>query len=197
MAGAYYINGDLVGNRDGIFYLNTRDVKHMLKSNCSALSKHEGIPGHHFHITYMNENKKIPLFIKTSNYTAFIEGWALYAENLGDYDDIGYFGKLNSEMLRAIRLVVDTGIHYYNWDYKKCYNLFKKYSIFPDSEIEAEIYRYVAIPGQALSYKIGELTILSLRKKYMKKHNNIKQFHKLVLENGQLPLEILINKINT
>lgn len=197
MAGAYYINGDLVGNRDGIFYLNTRDVKHMLRSNCPALSKHEGIPGHHFHITYMNENKKIPLFIKTSNYTAFIEGWALYAENLGDYDDIGYFGKLNSEMLRAIRLVVDTGIHYYNWDYKKCYNLFKKYSIFPDSEIDAEIYRYVAIPGQALSYKIGELTILSLRKKYMKKHNDIKKFHRLVLENGQLPLEILINKINT
>ena len=167
----------------------------MLKSNCLALSKHEGIPGHHFHITFMNENKKIPLFIKTSNYTAFIEGWALYAENLGEYDDISYFGKLNSEMLRAIRLVVDTGIHYYNWDYKKCFDLFKKYSIYPDSEIDAEIYRYVAIPGQALSYKIGELTILNLRKKYMEKHNDIKEFHRLILENGQLPLEILVNKL--
>jgi uncharacterized protein (DUF885 family) len=195
-AGAYYINGDLVGSRNGIFYLNTRDFKHMLKSNCLSLSKHEGLPGHHFHITYMNENKKIPLFIKTSDYTAFIEGYALYAENLGEYNDIDYFGKLNSEMFRAIRLVIDTGIHYYNWDYQKCYNLFKKYSIFPDTEIEAEIYRYVALPGQALSYKIGELTILSLRKKYMKKYNDIKKFHKLILENGQLPLEILINKFN-
>ena len=195
MAGAYYINGDLIGSREGVFYLNTRDVKHMLKSNCLALSKHEGIPGHHFHITYMNENNKIPLFIKTSNYTAFIEGFALYAENLGEYDDISYFGKLNSEMLRAIRLVVDTGIHYYNWNYKKCFDLFKKYSIYPDSEIEAEIYRYVALPGQALSYKIGELTILNLRKKYMKKQSDIKEFHKLILENGQLPLEILVDKI--
>lgn len=196
MAGAYYINGDLVGSREGVFYLNTRDVKHMLKSNCLTLSKHEGLPGHHFHITYMNENKKIPLFIKTSNYTAFIEGYALYAENLGEYNDIDYFGKLNSEMLRAIRLVVDTGIHYYNWNYQKCYNLFKKYSIYPDSEIEAEIYRYVALPGQALSYKIGELTILDLRKKYMKKHNDIKEFHRLILENGQLPLDILVSKLN-
>jgi uncharacterized protein (DUF885 family) len=200
MAGAYYIGGDLIGSRNGIFYLNIRDIKNMLKSNCLTLSKHEGIAGHHFHITYMNENKKIPLFIKTSNYTAFIEGWALYAENLG-YDkyngyDITYFGKLNSEMLRAIRLIVDTGIHYYNWDYKKCYKLFKKYTIFPDSEIEAEIYRYVALPGQALSYKIGELTFLELRKKYMKKYNDIKSFHKLVLENGQLPLNILIDKLS-
>jgi uncharacterized protein (DUF885 family) len=197
MAGAYYMQGDLSGSRNGIFYLNIRDTKNMLRSNCLTLSKHEGIPGHHFHITYMNENKKLPLFIKMSNYTAFIEGWALYAENLGDFDyDITYFGKLNSEMLRAIRLVIDTGIHYYNWDYEKCYKLFKKYTIYPDSEIEAEIYRYVAIPGQALSYKIGELTFLELRKKFMKKHNDIKKFHTLVLENGQLPLNILIDKLN-
>ena len=168
----------------------------MLKLDCLAQSKHEGIPGHHFHITYMNENKKIPLFIKTSNYTAFIEGWALYAENIG-YDktyDISYFGKLNSEMLRAIRLVVDTGIHYYNWSYNKCYKLFKKYTTFSNIDIEAEIYRYIALLGQALSYKIGELTILELREKYMKKYNDIKNFHKLVLENGQLPLDILIDK---
>lgn len=200
MAGAYYMGGDLISSRNGVFYLNTRDFRTILKSNCLTLSKHEGLPGHHFQITYMNENKKIPLFIKTSNYTAFIEGWALYAENLG-YDkyieyDVTYFGKLNSEMLRAIRLVVDTGIHYYKWNYMKCYKLFKKYTIFPDSEIEAEIYRYVALPGQALSYKIGELTFLELRKKYMKKYNDIKSFHKLVLENGQLPLNILIDKIN-
>ena len=194
--GAYYIPGDLIGSRNGVFYLNTRDIKNMLKLDCLALSKHEGIPGHHLHITYMNENKKIPLFIKSSIYNAFIEGWALYAENIG-YDkkyDISYFGKLNSEMLRAIRLVVDTGIHYYNWNYNKCYKLFKRYTTFSDSEIDAEIYRYVGLPGQALSYKIGELTILKLRKKYMKKYCDIKKFHKLILENGQLPLDILIDK---
>ena len=94
-------------------------------------------------------------------------------------------------MLRALRLVIDTGIHYYNWDFKKCYDLFKKYSIFPDSEINAEIYRYIALPGQALSYKIGELTILKLRKKF----KDIKKFHTLVLENGSLPLKVLIDKL--
>ena len=191
-AGAYYMEGDAKGTRNGVFYLNMRDVKHMLKSNCLCLSKHEGIPGHHFQIMNMNENKKIPQFIKISNYTAYIEGWALYAENLGDNNyDIDYFGKLNSEMLRALRLVIDTGIHYYNWDFKKCYDLFKKYSIFPDSEINAEIYRYIALPGQALSYKIGELTILKLRKKF----KDIKKFHTLVLENGSLPLKVLIDKL--
>jgi uncharacterized protein (DUF885 family) len=195
-SGAYYLNGDLSGKRDGVFYLNMRNYTQMLRSECLSLSKHEGIPGHHFHITYMNENAQIPLFIKTSNYNAFIEGYALYTENLGTYDDISYFGKLNSEMLRAIRLVVDTGIHYYNWDYQKCYDLFEKYTMFTKIDIDAEIYRYVAIPGQALSYKIGELVILKLRKKFCKKYNNIKKFHKLLLENGQLPLEILIEKFN-
>lgn len=193
---AYYLNGDLSGQRDGVFYLNMRNYKHMVRSECLSLSKHEGIPGHHFHITFMNENNKIPLFIKTSNYNAFIEGYALYVENLGEYDDISYFGKLNNEMLRAIRLVVDTGIHYYNWDYNKCFDLFNKYTMFTKTDIDAEIYRYVAIPGQALSYKIGELTIKKLQKRFMKKHNDIKKFHKLLLENGQLPLEILIDKIN-
>ena len=196
MAGAYYIGGSSTGSRDGIFYLNTRDVKGMLKSDSLVLSKHEGIPGHHFQITYMNENKKIPTFIKAGNYTGYIEGWALYAEQIGEYkNNLESYGKLNSEMLRAVRLVVDTGLHYYNWSYSKAYKVFKDNTTFPDSEIKSEIYRYVAMPGQALSYKIGELTILNLKNKYMIKHDNIKKFHKLVLENGPLPLDILIDKI--
>ena len=192
MAGAYYMGGNVSGDRDGVFYLNTRDVKNMLKSDAVTLSKHEGIPGHHFQITYMNTHKNIPLFIKASNYTGYIEGWALYSEGIGEYKDyIEYAGKLYSEMFRSVRLIVDTGIHYYNWPYKKCFDIFKKYTSLPDSEIEAEIYRYVADPGQALAYKVGELTILNLKKKY---NGDIKKFHSLILENGVLPLDILINK---
>jgi uncharacterized protein (DUF885 family) len=192
MAGAYYMGGDVSGKRDGVFYLNTRDVKTMLKSDALTLSKHEGIPGHHFQITYMNTNKNIPMFIKASNYTGYIEGWALYSEGVGEYkDDIEYAGKLYSEMFRSVRLIVDTGIHYYNWTYDKCFDIFKKYTSLPNSEIESEIYRYVADPGQALAYKIGELTILNLKKKY---NGDIKKFHRLILENGVLPLDILIQK---
>ena len=190
------MGGDVLGKRKGIFYLNTRDTKNMLRSDALTLSKHEGVPGHHFQISYTNENKKIPMFIKASNYTGYVEGWALYAEGVGEYtNDLEYFGKLNSEMLRAVRLVVDTGIHYYNWDYKKCYNVFKKYTTFPDSEIESEIYRYVADPGQALAYKIGELTILDMKNKYLKTHSDIKKLHDIVLENGPLPLDLLKTKI--
>ena len=193
---AYYVGGSLDGKRDGVFWLNLRNPKEMLKSDDLTLSKHEGIPGHHFQITLTNESKKIPMFIKIANYIGYIEGWALYAENIGEYeDDLEYFGKLNSEMLRAIRLVVDTGIHYYNWSYKRCFNLFRKYTTMSDGEINAEVYRYVADPGQALAYKIGELTILKLRDEYLKKNNNIKKFHTLVLEDGPLPLDILIDKI--
>lgn len=197
MPAAYYMGGSLDGKRDGVFWLNTRNVKGMLKSDDLALSKHEGIPGHHFQITYTNESKKIPLFIKIGNYNGYIEGWALYSENLGKYrNELEYFGKLNSEMLRSVRLVVDTGIHYYNWSYEKCFKLFKKYTTMADTEIKAEIYRYIADPGQALSYKIGELTILNLRKEYLKnKKHTLKKFHTLVLEDGPLPLDILIEKI--
>ena len=196
MAAAYYMGPDIMDTRDGIFYLNTRDIGGMLKSGAHVLSKHEGIPGHHFQVSYVNESKGIPMFMKASNYTGYIEGWALYAENLGEYDnDLEYYGKLNSEMLRAVRLVVDTGIHYYNWSYKQCYDVFKKNTVLPDSEIEAEVYRYSAMPGQALAYKIGELTILDLRDKYLKKGGKIKKFHRLVLEDGPLPLDILIEKI--
>lgn len=191
MAGAYYVGGDVNNKRDGIFYLNTRDVKNMNKSDALALSKHEGLPGHHFQITLLNSDKKIPLFIKASMLTAYIEGWALYSENLGEYTDLEYVGKLNSEIFRAVRLVIDTGIHYYGWTYEKCRDICLKYTSFPISEIDAEIYRYSAMPGQALAYKMGELTILKLRKKYK---GSIKHFHRKILENGPLPLDILESK---
>lgn len=191
MAGAYYEGGDVEGKRVGTFYLNTRDVKNMLKSGAMALSKHEGIPGHHYQITINNTTKKSPMFMKASSYVGFEEGWGLYAENLGEYDTLGYVGKLNSEMFRALRLIIDTGIHHYGWSYEKCVKLFQKYSLLAKSEIDAEFYRYVAMPGQALAYKIGELTILQLREKFK---GDIKKFHRIVLEDGSLPLDILISK---
>ena len=191
MAGAYYEGGDVAGKITGTFYLNTRNIKGMLKSDAMALSKHEGLPGHHYQVTISTTNKKTPLFMKASSYVGYDEGWGLYSENLGEYDTLSYVGKLNSEIFRALRLVIDTGIHYYNWDYDKSRKLFEKYTTFSKTEIDAEFYRYVSMPGQALAYKIGELTILQLREKYK---GNIKKFHRLVLEDGSIPLDLLISK---
>jgi len=190
---AYYWAGDLENKRKGTFYINLRDIKSMARMDVEVLSLHEGNPGHHFQQTIQMESKKIPLFVKSANYDSYVEGWGLYSENLGEYKDaLSYYGKLNFEMMRSVRLVVDTGIHYYGWTFQKCKDYFLKYTSLPVSEIDAEIYRYIADPGQALGYKIGELTILKLRKKYLAdpKHN-IKDFHQIVLENGNIPLKIL------
>ena len=188
-AQAYYEAGDLSGKRKGIFYINQRDVPGMLRMDVESLSLHEGNPGHHYQTTITNESD-IPMFIKMGNYVAYIEGWALYSENLGVYeDDISYYGKLSSEMFRSVRLVVDTGIHRFKWSYDKCKKYFKKYTPMSDIDIDAELDRYISLLGQALSYKIGELTILKLKHKY--KNMNIKKFHRKVLENGNIPLKIL------
>ena len=125
-----------------------------------------------------------------------MEGWALYCERLGEYNnDESYFGKLILELIRALRLVVDTGIHYYNWNFKKTFDYYKKYSFDSDTQIKTQIYRYISIPGQALSYKIGEKVILDLYKKERRKPNfNIKNFHEKILENGAIPLFLLKEK---
>ena len=189
---AYYWSGDFENKRKGTFYINLRDVKSMAKMDVEVLSLHEGNPGHHFQQTIQMESKNIPLFIKSANYVSYVEGWGLYSENLGEYRDIlSYYGKLNFEMMRAVRLVVDTGIHYYGWTFKRCKDYFLKYTSLPISEIDAEIYRYIADPAQALAYKIGELTIMELREKYLARGGDIKTFHRLVLENGNLPLKVL------
>ena len=193
---AYYIPGDLKNKRKGTFYVNMKDIKDNNKLEVESLTLHEANPGHHYQLTYVNENKSIPLFLKFNGSEAYMEGWALYCERLGEYkNNESYFGKLILEMLRALRLVVDTGIHYYNWSYTKTFNYYKKYSFDSDEQIHTQILRYISIPGQALAYKIGEKVILDLHNSESKKKNfNIKKFHERILENGAVPLFLLKEK---
>ena len=165
---------------------------------------HEAIPGHHFQISLTQENEDLPKFRKTLWYSAYGEGWALYTESLGKElglytDPYQYFGMLGAEMHRAIRLVVDTGLHSKGWSREKAI----QYSLDNEAESEAgitaEIERYMANPGQALSYKIGQLKIRELRAKAkieLGDKFDIKEFHNQVLETGCVPLALLENKIN-
>jgi len=190
---AYYVLGDLNKKRKGKFYINLGNLKTHNKIYVESLSLHEGNPGHHYQITYVNDSN-LPLFIKIGSFTAYDEGWALYCENLGEYNDIlSYYGKLNMEMLRALRLVIDTGIHYYEWSESRCLSFMKRYLFDDEKNILSEIHRYMANPGQALAYKIGELSIINLKKKYK---GDIKNFHEEVLELGSIPLEILNKKLS-
>lgn len=190
---AYYMPGDVSGKRKGTFYLNTRDVKNMAMYETEVLSLHEGNPGHHYQLTIMMDSKTIPSFVKLSGYNAYSEGWGLYSENFGTYKDpLQYFGKLNYEMLRSIRLVVDTGMHYFGWSFEKAKKYFMDNSTTPEKEIESELYRYLAIPGQACSYKVGELFFLAMRKKYK---GDLKKFHRIILKDGPCPLDILRAKL--
>jgi uncharacterized protein (DUF885 family) len=201
--GTYYYPGNSSG-RAGVFYANTRNVSQIPnenpKFNMVALTLHEGNPGHHYQFQYALD-KGIPEYKTYAiDGTAYSEGWGLYAESLGDmlYDQTtaegryNYYGRLNYEMYRALRLVVDTGIHYYGWSHKKALTYMLKYSSLEKSELDAEVERYICWPGQALAYKIGQMFISDLKTEYMKKAGaDIKDFHDKVLENGVLPLELL------
>lgn len=203
-ASAEYNQGSSDGSRPGIFYVPIPDVKSYNCYGDEDLFLHEAIPGHHFQISLQQENKQLPDFRKFNWFGAYGEGWALYTESLGKElglykDPYQYFGMLGNEMHRAVRLVVDTGLHNEGWTREKAI----KYSLDNEAEGEdgiiAEIERYMAIPGQALSYKMGQLKILELRKKAqdkMKDKFDIKVFHQKVLESGVLPLALLENKIN-
>jgi uncharacterized protein (DUF885 family) len=200
-AGAFYYPGSVMGTRKGTFYVNMRDLKENPKYTAMTLSLHEGKPGHHYQFQYMIE-KKIPIYRMYSvNSTGLVEGWALYTESLGDYTNNPYdhFGKLTYELFRAVRLVVDTGIHYYNWSFEEAVNYMMKHLAMAKSEIETEVERYICIPGQALCYKIGERKIMNLRHRYLRHFGNtsenIKQFHEYILEEGCIPLSILEKKI--
>lgn len=201
-AGAFYYPGSSFNNsRKGTFFVNMRDMKENAKFNMLALTLHEGKPGHHYQFQYMIESK-VPIHRQYSvNGTAFVEGWALYAESLGDYKNnpYEYFGKLTYEMFRAVRLVVDSGIHYYNWTYKEAVDYMVKHVALSKSEIETEVQRYICIPAQALCYKVGERRITAMKQKYVavfgSDTNSIKNFHKLFLEEGVIPLSLLEKKI--
>ena len=202
-ASAEYSPGSLDGSRPGIFYTPIPDAKKYNTYSDESLFLHEAIPGHHYQISLTQENDLLPMFRKTLWYSGYGEGWALYCESLGKelglYDDpYQYFGMLGAEMHRAIRLVVDTGIHSKGWTREKAI----QYSLDNEAESEAsiisEIERYMAMPGQALSYKIGQLKIKELRELSMIKLGdkfNISEFHNKVLESGCIPLALLQNKI--
>ena len=202
-ASAEYNQGTSDGSRPGIFYVPIPDVKNYNTYGDEDLFLHEAIPGHHFQISLQQENKSLPDFRKFNWFGAYGEGWALYTESLGEelglyQDPYQYFGMLGNEMHRAIRLVVDTGLHSKGWTREQAI----KYSLANEAESEAsiipEIERYMAIPGQALSYKIGQLKIMELRKKAEAKMGakfDIKKFHQKVLESGVMPLALLEKKI--
>ena len=203
-ASAEYNQGSADGTRPGVFYVPIPDVKTYNCYGDEDLFLHEAIPGHHFQISLQQENQQLPDFRKFAWFGAYGEGWALYTESLGKElglytDPYQYFGMLGNEMHRAVRLVVDTGMHSKGWTREQAI----KYSLENEAEGEAgiiaEIERYMAIPGQALSYKMGQLKISELRKKAqdkLKDKFDIKVFHQKVLESGVLPLALLEKKIN-
>lgn len=203
-ASAEYVQGAADGSRPGTFYVPIPNVNKYNYYGDEDLFLHEAIPGHHFQISLQQENKSLPDFRKFNWFGAYGEGWALYTESLGKelglYDDpYQYFGMLGNEMHRSIRLVVDTGLHSKGWTREEAI----KYSLENEAESEAsiiaEIERYMAIPGQALSYKIGQLKILELRKKAEKELGSkfdIRKFHQIVLESGVMPLALLEKKVD-
>ena len=203
-AAAHYNSGSLDGTRPGIFYVPIPDVKQYNVYSDEDLFLHEAIPGHHFQISLQQENQDLPDFRKNLFYSAFSEGWALYTESLGEELDLykdpyQYFGMLGAEMHRAVRLVVDTGLHAKGWTREQAIQFSLDNEAESLASITSEIERYMANPGQALSYKIGQLKIRSLRKKAeeaMEDQFDIRIFHQKILESGALPLSILEGKIN-
>ena len=199
---AYY-NSPSKG-KPGYFYANLYKPQSRPKYEIPVLTVHEAVPGHHFQISIAQELEGVPTFRKYQSFTAFVEGWGLYSEELGDfmglYDDpYDKFGQLTYDMWRAIRLVVDTGMHYKDWTRDDAINLFIENTAKSQLDIENEVDRYIAWPGQALAYKIGQLKILELRTKAENELGDefdIKDFHHEVLKRGSLPLNILETYIN-
>jgi uncharacterized protein (DUF885 family) len=203
-AGGSYEQGTPDGSRPGTFYFNAYDLPARSLWGVNTLYLHEGAPGHHFQISLAQENEALPSFMRFGGNTAFVEGWALYAETLGY--DMGVFknpyqrfGTLNDEMLRAMRLVVDTGIHSKGWTRDQGIKYMLDNSGLGRTDVTAEVERYIAIPSQATAYKVGSLTIQRLRDKAKAELGgkfDIREFHAQVLNTGALPLQILEQKID-
>lgn len=203
-AGGSYQSGTPDGSRPGIFYFNAYDLPSRTTPGITTLYLHEGAPGHHFQISLAQENEALPAFIRFGGNTAYVEGWALYAETLGY--EMGLFedpyqrqGTLDDEMLRAMRLVVDTGLHSKGWSRDQAIKYMTDNSSMGLTDATAEVERYIAIPSQALAYKVGALTIQRLRKKAEAALGNdfdIKEFHAQVLGTGALPMPVLEKKID-
>lgn len=199
-AGAYYNAPAMDGSRGGVFYANLRDVSEVVKFGMKTLAYHEGIPGHHFQIAIQSELEDVPIFRTIGLFTAYIEGWALYSEQLAwelgiyDNDPFGNLGRLQAEMFRAVRLVIDTGIHYKRWTREEAIDYMVANTGMPTGEVVTEIERYIVMPGQACAYKIGMIKILELREKTKNSLGDkfdLREFHNVVLKNGAVPLNIL------
>jgi uncharacterized protein (DUF885 family) len=205
-AGAYYQAAAMDGSRPAIFFANLRDVAETATWSMKTLAYHEGIPGHHFQISIAQHLKDLPLLRQQTLYSAYAEGWALYAERLaaeiGMYKDdpFGDLGRLEAEMFRATRLVVDTGLHADGWTREQAIAYMVNTTGMNESEVVSEVERYMGLPGQACAYKIGQLKILELReraKAALGPKFDLKDFHAVVLENGGVPLttlELLVNE---
>jgi uncharacterized protein (DUF885 family) len=196
---ADYSDGAADGSRPGHINVNEWDPGHRLVLNVEAIAYHEGIPGHHLQLSLAQEMQNLPAFRRHAGYTAFVEGWALYAERLGKevgryQDPYSDYGRLENEMWRAIRLVIDTGVHEKHWSRDQMVSYFHRYTAMDEPNIQSEVDRYIAWPGQALAYKLGQLEILKLREESKNRFGDkfdIRAFHDEVLGNGALPLDVL------
>ena len=203
--GANYEMGAMDGSRSGIFLANLRDMNEVPKWSMPTLAYHEGVPGHHWQISTAEELKGVPQFRKVIPFTAYMEGWALYSEWLAkqagwyDNDPLGDLGRLRDELFRAVRLVVDTGIHAKHWTREQAIAYMREKTGMGEKEVKSEIERYIVAPGQACAYKVGMLKIQELRARAQKELGekfDQREFHNALLKNGALPLEILEEEVN-
>ncbi|MBU6249128.1 MAG: DUF885 family protein [Xanthomonadaceae bacterium] len=203
-AAAEYHQGTPDGSRPGQIFVNTGDFAHRSVLTIESTAYHEGIPGHHMQISIAQTLPRLPPFRQQGGYTAYVEGWALYAEQLGK--DIGFYkdplsdyGRLSDELLRADRLVLDTGVHYKHWTRQQMVDFFHAHSSEDEPDVQAETDRYITWPGQALAYKMGELKILQLRaraKRELGDRFDIRAFHDEILDGGALPLDVLEQRVD-
>ena len=196
---AFYNRPSPDGSRPGIFYVNLADMNQVLKPQVEAIAYHEGAPGHHFQTALAQELEGVPKFRRFGGYTAYGEGWGLYAEGLGQEmgfyrEPMSEFGMLSTQLWRAIRLVVDTGIHHHRWSRERAIDYFMENGLLSRRDATKEVERYFNNPGQATAYMIGRLKILELRERARRALGNrfdIRDFHAVVLENGAVPLDVL------
>jgi uncharacterized protein (DUF885 family) len=203
-AAAYYQQGTPDGKRPGIFFVNTYNYAQRTTTSSEAIAYHEGLPGHHLQISIAQELTGIPEFRKHNYYTAYTEGWGLYSEHLGK--DVGFYtdpysdyGRLEGDIWRAIRLVVDTGVHSEHWNRQQMVDYFHQHSAIDDTNVQAEVDRYIAWPAQALGYKMGQLKFLELRAKAQQALGpkfDIRGFHDTILDSGALPLDVVEQRVN-
>lgn len=201
---ADYSPGAGAGSRPGRINVNEYDPQHRLLLNVEAIAYHEGIPGHHLQFSIAQETPNLPPFRKFASYNAYSEGWAFYAERLGKeagfyQDPYSEYGRLENEMWRSVRLVVDTGVHYKHWSRQQMVDYFRQHTAMDEPNIQTEVDRYIAWPGQALAYKLGQMKIIELREhahEALGDKFDLRAFHNAVLADGPLPLDVLESTIN-